>query len=224
MPLPLAFGNPGVGKKLSSIHEDDEESDADDVSLAILRSESRVTSTSARSISRSLDDKARPQRQDAGGVGKTNDSPKLYEDSPKKSSQRTTNASSSAFTAKPSIEYAFLESDQRNDRASTSNVIPAYPSTLQFDTLISDLGELRQQQKDILQRVSSSQEDMRELYSLLAKKYDVDDTSKSLKMLVDGLKSLSEAVESSNAQHGESLLSLKVRLDVKVMTLSAKKG
>jgi hypothetical protein len=225
MPLPLAFGNPGVSKKLSSIREDDEESDADDVSLAILRSESRVTSTSARPISRSLDDKARPQRQElAGSVGNTGDSPKLYEDSPKKSSQRTTNASSSAFTAKPSIEYAFLESDQRNDRASTSNVIPAYPSTLQFDTLISDLGELRQQQKDILQRVSSSQEDMRELYSLLAKKYDVDDTSKSLKMLVDGLKSLSEAVESSNAQHGESLLSLKVRLDVKVMTLSAKKG
>ena len=221
MPLPLAFGNPGVGKKLSSIREDDEESDADDVSLAILRSESRVTSTSARPISRSLDDKARPQRQElVGSVGKTGDSSKLYEDSPKKSSQRNTNASSSAFAAKPSIEGAFLESDQRNDRASTSNVIPAYPSTLQFDTLISDLGKLRQQQKDILQRVSSSQEDMREL----AKKYDVDDISKSLKMLVDGLKSLAEAVESSNAQHGESLLSLKVRLDVKMMTLPAMKG
>ena len=221
MPLPLAFGNPGVGKKLSSIREDDEESDADDVSLAILRSESRVTSTSARPISRSLDDKARPQRQElVGSVGKTGDSSKLYEDSPKKSSQRNTNASSSAFAAKPSIEDAFLESDQRNDRASTSNVIPTYPSTLQFDTLISDLGKLRQQQKDILQRVSSSQEDMREL----AKKYDVDDISKSLKMLVDGLKSLAEAVESSNAQHGESLLSLKVRLDVKMMTLPAMKG
>ena len=221
MPLPLAFGNPGVSKKLSSIREDDEESDADDVSLAILRSESRVTSTSARPISRSLDDKARPQRQElVGSVGKTGDSSKLYEDSPKKSSQRNTNASSSAFAAKPSIEGAFLESDQRNDRASTSNVIPAYPSTLQFDTLISDLGKLRQQQKDILQRVSSSQEDMREL----AKKYDVDDISKSLKMLVDGLKSLAEAVESSNAQHGESLLSLKVRLDVKMMTLPAMKG
>jgi hypothetical protein len=180
-----------------------------------------VTSTSARPISRSLDDKARPQRQElAGSVGNTGDSPKLYEDSPKKSSQRNTNASSSAFAAKPSIEDAFLESDQRNDRASTSNVIPTYPSTLQFDTLISDLGKLRQQQKDILQRVSSSQEDMREL----AKKYDVDDISKSLKMLVDGLKSLAEAVESSNAQHGESLLSLKVRLDVKMMTLSAMKG
>ena len=206
MPLPLAFGNPGVGKKLSSIREDDEESDADDVSLAILRSESRATPTSARSISWSLDDKARPQKKElAGSVDTTNDSPNP---SPKKSSQRNTNASSSAFTTKPSTEDAFLESDQRNDRASTSNVLPAYPATIQLDTVISDLGELRLQQKDILQRVSSSQEDLKE----------------TLTMLVDGLKSLAEAVKSSNAQHGESLSSLKVRLDVKVRTLSTKKG
>ena len=194
MPLPLAFGNPVVGRKLSSIREDDEESDADDVSLAILRSESRSTPTSARSISRSLDDKARPQRQDAGSVGKTNDSPKLYEDSPKKSSQRNPDASISAFTAKTSTE-------ERNDRASTSNVIPAYPSTLQLDTIMSDIGELRQQQKDILQRVSSNQEDSKELHSLLAKKCSV----KMLESLVEEVKLMSE-----------SLSSLKVRLDVKV--------
>jgi hypothetical protein len=224
MPLPLAFGNPGVGEKLSGIREDEEESDADDVSLAILRSESRATPTSARSTSRSLNDTARPQRQDhPSSFSKTNYSPKQYEDLSKKMSQMNTNASSSAFPAKPSIEDASLESDQRNDHASTSDV----PSTLQLHNIISDLNELRQQQKDILQRMSSSQDDisairrdLKELHLLLATKCDVDDTSKSLKMLVDGLKSFAEEMKLSNVQYEESLSSLKVRFSSRIACAS----
>lgn len=209
MPLPLAFGNPGVGKKLSSISEEDEDGDADDASLAILRSESRATP--ARSTPRSLDDAARHPRQDRAGastasiVGKTNDS-------------------SSAFPAKSSIEDAFVKSDKRNDLASNGNVLPAKPSIDHYDTIISDLKELRQQQKDIVQRMASSQEDvstirrdLKELQSsLFPNKSSSDDTSKSLQMVVDSLRLLTEEVKLSNAEYRESLSSLKVRFDTRM--------
>ncbi|KAL3768371.1 hypothetical protein ACHAW5_005209 [Stephanodiscus triporus] len=201
MPLPLAFGNTGVGKKLSSIREEDEDVDADDASLAILRSESRATP--ARSTPRSLDDAARHPRHDRAGasfasiVGKANES-------------------ISALPAKSSVEDALVKSDKRNDLASNGNVLPAKPSIDNYDTIISDLKELRQQQKDVVQRMSSSQEDistirrdLKEIQSLFPNKSSSDDMSKSLQMVVDSLRLLTEEVKLSNAEYRESLSSLK---------------
>ena len=251
MPLPIAFANPtGLGKKLYSIREDDEDGDADDASLAILRSESRANPPTARFASRSLDDddtarkkvasnnikdrsSHRTRKDHAGELNASNmddgDYEKLtneyeddfFEDSPRKSDD-SANVSSGTLPTEPNIGDAVLKSDQMNDyHASSDNIFPAKQSVVQCVTNDFNLDELRKQQKDIIQRMSSSQEDvlairrdLKELHSLLINRSN-DDSSKSLQKL---LQSLTEEVKMGNVKHGKSISILRVSLDLTYMT------
>jgi hypothetical protein len=253
MPLPLAFAAnpPGVGKKLYSIREDDEDGDADDASLAILRSERRATPPASRFASRSLDDDATrknvasnikdssSQRTRQGHAGPSSyesntddcDYEELaneyeddcFDDSPRINENSTETVSSGACSAEASIEDALPKSDQRNVRhAPSNNVVSAKPSVVQCEASVVDINELRKQQQDILRCVSSSQEDvsairrdLRELHSLLAKRSDSDDSSRSLQIL---LQSLTEEVRVGNVKCGESLSILRVSFDAVEMT------
>lgn len=97
-------------------------------------------------------------------------------------------------------------------------VLLAKPSTVSHaGFLSSDLNDIRQHQRDILEQMSSSREDIRairqdlkQLQGLLVSKSKGDELSKnSLQLLVDGMHSLSEEVRSSYVQYRESLSTLK---------------
>ncbi len=251
MPLPVAFASPpGVGKKLYSIREDDEDGDADDASLAILRSEKRAIMPASRFAPRSLDvDTARKkvastvedsssQRTRQGHAGASyasnpddcdyeelaNDyEDDCFDDSPRMNENSTSTVSSGACSAEPSIEDALPKSDRRNDRhAFSNNVVSAKPCITQCEANVVDLNELRKHQQDILRCISSNQEDVSairrdlgELHSLLAKRSDNEESSRSLQIL---LQSLTEEVRMGNVKYGESLSILRVSFDAVGMT------
>ena len=122
----------------------------------------------------------------------------------------------------PSIEDVIVKasSAQKNvivpSIINNGEVLLAKPSTVSHaGFLSSDLNDIRQHQRDILEQMSSSQEDIRairhdlkQLQGLLVSKSKGDELSR-LQFLVDGMHSLSEEVRSSNVQYGESLSTLK---------------
>ena len=124
----------------------------------------------------------------------------------------------------PSIEDVIVKatSAQKNvivpSIINNGEVLLAKPSTVSHaGFLSSDLNDIRQHQRDILEQMSSSQEDIRairqdlkQLQGLLVSKSKGDELSKnSLQLLVDGMHSLAEEVRSSNVQYRESLSTLK---------------
>jgi len=122
----------------------------------------------------------------------------------------------------PSIEDVIVKasSAQKNvivpSIINNGEVLLAKPSTVSHaGFLSSDLNDIRQHQRDILEQMSSSQEDIRairhdlkQLQGLLVSKSKGDELSR-LQFLVDGMHSLSEEVRSSYVQYRESLSTLK---------------
>ena len=122
----------------------------------------------------------------------------------------------------PSIEDVIVKasSAQKNvivpSIINNGEVLLAKPSTVSHaGFLSSDLNDIRQHQSDILEQMSSSQEDIRairqdlkQLQGLLVSKSKGDELSR-LQFLVDGIHSLSEEVRSSYVQYRESLSTLK---------------
>ena len=124
----------------------------------------------------------------------------------------------------PSIEDVIVKatSAQKNvivpSIINNGEVLLAKPSTVSHaGFLSSDLNDIRQHQRDILEQMSSSQEDIRairqdlkQIQGLLVSKSKGDELSKnSLQLLVDGMHSLSEEVRSSYVQYRESLSTIK---------------
>jgi hypothetical protein len=124
----------------------------------------------------------------------------------------------------PSIEDVIVKASpvQKNiivpSIINNGDVLLAKPSTVSHEALLpSDLNDIRQHQRDILEQMSSNQEDIRairqdlkQLQGVLASKSKGDELSKnSLQVLVDDMHSLSEEVRSSNVQYRESLSTLK---------------
>lgn len=122
----------------------------------------------------------------------------------------------------PSIEDVIVKASSAQKNVIVSSIINngevllAKPSTVSHaGFLSSDLNDIRQHQRDILEQMSSSQEDIRairqdlkQLQGLLVSKSKGDELSR-LQFLVDGMHSLSEEVRSSYVQYRESLSTLK---------------
>jgi hypothetical protein len=109
----------------------------------------------------------------------------------------------------PSIEDVIVKASpvQKNiimpSIINNGDVLLAKPSTVSHEALLSsDLNDIRQHQRDILEQMSSNQEDIRairqdlkQLQGLLASKSKGDELStKSIQVLVDDMHSLSEEV------------------------------
>ena len=249
MPLPVAFANPpGVGKKLYSIREDDEDGDADDASLAILRSEKRAMTPASRFAPRSLDDDtartkvastiedSSSQRTQQGHAGASsyasNTDDRDYEelandyeddcfdDSPRMNEDSTSTISNGACSAEPSTEDALPKSDRRNDRhAISNNIVSAKPCITQCEANVVDLNELRKQQQDILRCISSNQEDVSAIRRDLRELHSKrSDNEDSSRSLQILLQSLIEEVRMGNVKYEESLSILRVSFDAVGMT------
>ena len=225
----------------------DEDIDMDDAeSLAILRSESRANKSATPSVStrpRSAPPMSGiiPSAQVVSNSSNTNSddsySPRFDEVVSSPSNTNTSNQRQSTTVASsgpsprtilpvkpPSIEDVIVKatSAQKNvivpSIINNGEVLLAKPSTVSHaGFLSSDLNDIRQHQRDILEQMSSSQEDIRairqdlkQLQGLLVSKSKGDELSKnSLQLLVDGMHSLSEEVRSSYVQYRESLSTIK---------------
>ena len=219
MPLPLAFANPrgGRGEKgLYSISEDDDEGSSDggeDSNVLELLRNKATTSSSSKNTARSSKSDASSNRS----TTKSNPTRRKDEDITRSSEQQRVYIPSISHSTKQSNSSTFDNNDNVIAELRKLNKSILEIQQKQQD----DAKETYELNKSVLQQASTNQENVSIILQGIKQLQESIasigiDTSKSLDVLSNnvenGLRVLTNELETSNVEHREALSSLKVSL------------